>query len=295
MARRFVSFLQARTDALRGSCAPRAVWNAELVQGRDRLCRDMSREHVPCETGTLFTEFNALAMAPDALAVATANGNFYCDVVNEGDHWNSETAVDRAPICPCPTWKRAFDVTVTLAVLVLASPLFAAIAVWIKFVSRGPVFFRQQRYGLGGRTFMVWKFRTMERTAASEQHTACVQELMETDGPLTKRDRDLVIIAGGKTLRRLGLDELPQLINVLKGEMSLVGPRPDVVPLEKYEAWQRDRFHVLPGITGLWQVSGKNMTSFRTMMQLDVTYTRQRSMWLDLKILLLTIPAVLLE
>jgi lipopolysaccharide/colanic/teichoic acid biosynthesis glycosyltransferase len=116
---------------------------------------------------------------------------------------------------------------------------------------------------------------------------------MASDAPLRKIDGELAIIRGGAMLRKLGLDELPQLINVLKGEMSLVGPRPDVLPMESYQSWQRDRFHVLPGITGLWQVSGKNHTTFSQMIRLDIAYVRQRSPWLDLVILLKTIPAVL--
>jgi lipopolysaccharide/colanic/teichoic acid biosynthesis glycosyltransferase len=110
--------------------------------------------------------------------------------------------------------------------------------------------------------------------------------------PLKKRDYELAIIPGGRLLRKFGLDELPQLINVLKGEMSLVGPRPDVVPLRNYQAWQRRRFAVVPGITGLWQVCGKNDTTFDTMVRLDILYIRRRSFLLDMRILLRTIPAV---
>jgi lipopolysaccharide/colanic/teichoic acid biosynthesis glycosyltransferase len=140
---------------------------------------------------------------------------------------------------------------------------------------------------------MLWKFRTIKTDAAPTQHQIHVAGLMASDAPLRKIDGELAIIRGGAMLRKLGLDELPQLINVLKGEMSLVGPRPDVLPMESYQSWQRDRFHVLPGITGLWQVSGKNHTTFSQMIRLDIAYVRQRSPWLDLVILLKTIPAVL--
>jgi lipopolysaccharide/colanic/teichoic acid biosynthesis glycosyltransferase len=185
------------------------------------------------------------------------------------------------------------DVTGALVGLVALSPLLLFVAVWIKCVSRGPAFFRQQRFGLAGRPFVVWKFRTMETNDAEEKHRSHVKDLMSNDRPLVKCDGKMRIIRGGRVIRQLGLDELPQLINVLAGEMSLVGPRPDVVPLDQYQDWQRCRFDVLPGITGLWQVSGKNQTTFSTMMKLDTTYVRRRSLWLDLAILVKTIPAVM--
>jgi lipopolysaccharide/colanic/teichoic acid biosynthesis glycosyltransferase len=116
---------------------------------------------------------------------------------------------------------------------------------------------------------------------------------MENGKPLEKRDLSSCIIPGGAVLRRFGIDELPQLFNVLRGEMSLVGPRPDVLPLGNYQEWQRRRFDVEPGITGLWQVSGKNLTTFTKMICLDITYVRQRSIGLDVSILLRTIVAVL--
>jgi lipopolysaccharide/colanic/teichoic acid biosynthesis glycosyltransferase len=185
------------------------------------------------------------------------------------------------------------DVGGALVALVILLPMLVGVAVMIKCVSRGPVLFRQQRYGLGGKPFSLWKFRTVKTSEAAAQHHCHVTHLMANDAPLRKLDRELALIWGGAMLRKLGLDELPQLVNVLKGEMSLVGPRPDVLPIERYQAWQRDRFHVLPGITGLWQVSGKNHTTFSTMMSLDIAYIKQRSLRLDIMILLRTIPAVL--
>jgi lipopolysaccharide/colanic/teichoic acid biosynthesis glycosyltransferase len=207
-----------------------------------------------------------------------------------GDH-TSDLAI--ALVCPCPRWKRAMDIVGAIVGLVVLLPLFAAIAVLIKCVSRGPVLFRQQRYGLDGKPFMLWKFRTMKTDEAASQHQIHVAGLMVSDAPLRKIDGKLAIIRGGALLRKFGLDELPQLINVLKGEMSLVGPRPDVLPIERYQVWQKDRFNVLPGITGLWQVSGKNETTFSQMIRLDIAYIRQRTPWLDLVILLRTVPAVL--
>jgi lipopolysaccharide/colanic/teichoic acid biosynthesis glycosyltransferase len=187
------------------------------------------------------------------------------------------------------------DVSGAVVGLFVLSPLLLFVAAWIKCLSRGPVFFKQQRFGLAGHPFVVWKFRTMESHDAEEQHRSHVKDLMSSDRPLVKCDGNLRIIRGGRVIRQLGLDELPQLINVLVGEMSLVGPRPDVVPLDQYQIWQRCRFDVLPGITGLWQVSGKNQTTFSTMMRLDTTYVRQRSLRLDMAILLKTIPAVVLD
>jgi lipopolysaccharide/colanic/teichoic acid biosynthesis glycosyltransferase len=207
----------------------------------------------------------------------------------------TSAAVDaaRAAVVPCPTWKRAMDLVGAVIGLIVLSPLMLFVAGWIKCVSRGPVFFRHRRYGLGGRPFMVWKFRSMEFRDSVEQHKSHVSNLMANDLQMTKIAGDSQIIRGGRLLRQFGLDELPQLFNVLVGEMSLVGPRPDVVPAEQYDGWQQRRFDVLPGITGLWQVSGKNQTTFSMMMRLDADYVVRRSLLLDLQIMLMTIPAVI--
>ena len=198
----------------------------------------------------------------------------------------------RAAVSPCPAWKRGMDVVGASVLLAVLSPVLLAVAAFIKCVSRGPVLFRQRRYGLGGRAFKVWKFRTIEVSPECRQHRSHVADLMTNNGTLQKRDDQLQIIPGGRLLRKFGIDELPQLFNVLKGEMSLVGPRPDVVPFSKYASRHRRRFEVLPGITGLWQVNGKNHTTFTTMMQLDLAYVRRRSLRLDVAILLMTIPAL---
>jgi len=134
--------------------------------------------------------------------------------------------------------------------------------------------------------------------AETVSHQGHLQQLMSSDAPMTKLDNsgDSRIIPFGKILRSSGLDELPQLINVFKGEMSLVGPRPCLpYEAEKYLPWQRQRFNAVPGLTGLWQVSGKNRTTFTTMMQLDIEYAKNSSLWLDFKIILLTIPALLVQ
>jgi lipopolysaccharide/colanic/teichoic acid biosynthesis glycosyltransferase len=226
----------------------------------------------------------ALAAASDESVIATL-----CDSpTNE-----TAAAAARPHVIPCPRWKRIMDVIGASLALFTLLPLLIALAAWIKCVSRGPVLFRHQRYGLDGRPFLLWKFRTIQSGEASARHHCHVSDLMANDAPLKKLDDQLALVWGGPVLRKLGLDELPQLINVLKGEMSLVGPRPDVLPLESYQPWQRDRFQTLPGITGLWQVSGKNQTTFSMMMRLDIAYIRRRSPWLDIVILMRTIPAVL--
>ena len=180
--------------------------------------------------------------------------------------------------------------------LPLAIPLMLVIACWIKLVSRGPALFRQERIGFGGRRFTLYKFRTMHPGAPTRDHEAHVGRLVESDSPMVKLDLlgDSRLIPGGAFLRSAGLDELPQLLNVLLGEMSLVGPRPCL--LEEYGFFtlsQRERFTVLPGLTGFWQVNGKNRTTFREMNAMDVHYARRSSPLLDLGIVLLT-PVTLL-
>jgi lipopolysaccharide/colanic/teichoic acid biosynthesis glycosyltransferase len=162
-------------------------------------------------------------------------------------------------------------------------------------VSPGPVFFRQERIGFMGRRFFLYKFRTMHLGADCRRHQEHVRDLMRRNVPMQKLDArgDARLIPGAWLLRAIGLDELPQVINVLRGEMSLVGPRPSL-PEEYalYEPWQKKRCLVAPGLTGLWQVSGKNRTTFEEMMRLDLRYVRGRSPALDGRILARTIPAL---
>jgi exopolysaccharide production protein ExoY len=178
---------------------------------------------------------------------------------------------------------------------------FLAVATLLAFVmttvtSPGPIFFRQERVGYRGRRFMLFKFRTMHVSADATTHQAHFAELVRGNTPMLKLDArgDSRLIPGGWLLRASGLDELPQIINVLRGEMSLVGPRP-CIPYEyvQYTPPQRQRFGTAPGLTGLWQVSGKNRTTFEQMVRLDIEYVGRRSLWLDLKIMLLTAPALL--
>ena len=199
---------------------------------------------------------------------------------------------------PVLRWKRILDIAVILLALPLLLPLMTVVAVLIRVVSAGPVLFKQERIGYLGRRFMCFKFRTMFVGVDASLHQGHLSHLMNSNTPMTKMDSqgDPRIIPLGLLLRSSGLDELPQLINVLRGEMSLVGPRP-CLPYEydRYLPWQKERFASVPGLTGLWQVSGKNRTTFVEMVQLDINYAREKSLWFDLKILLQTIPALVTQ
>jgi exopolysaccharide biosynthesis polyprenyl glycosylphosphotransferase len=187
--------------------------------------------------------------------------------------------------------KRAFDVVGATLLLALLSPLLAAIWIAVRASSRGPALYRSWRQGIGERPFACLKFRTMDDDA--EQRQADLEVHNEASGPLFKIREDPRMTAVGRLLRRFSLDELPQLINVLRGEMSLVGPRPlPVRDFERLEPWHRKRYLVLPGITGLWQVSGRSELDFDDLVHLDFLYLEHWSLALDLTILLKTIPAV---
>jgi lipopolysaccharide/colanic/teichoic acid biosynthesis glycosyltransferase len=197
-----------------------------------------------------------------------------------------------------PTWKRAIDIAGSLTVLACLSPLFLLVAIVIKVVSPGPVFYRQNRVGRNRRVFEMLKFRTMRTDADSTLHQRHLSSLITGDSSMTKLDalRDPRIFAFGNIIRRSYVDELPQLFNVLRGDMSLVGPRPCLpYEMQEYRLWQTRRFDSLPGMTGLWQVSGKNKTTFKEMMRFDISYSRRCSFWLDVSVLLRTVPAILVE
>ena len=196
-----------------------------------------------------------------------------------------------------PWWKRGIDILGSLLGLVLMAPLFLTIAIFIKIVSPGPVFFTQKRIGYLGRPFTMFKFRTMRVNADTALHENHVTELIQNGKPLEKMDdQDPRIFPLGKFLRISGIDELPQLINVLRGEMSLVGPRPELpCSLQYCEPWHSRRFDTKPGLSGLWQVSGKTSTTFNEMMRLDISYVNKRSFWLDMVILLKTFPTILYD
>ena len=197
-----------------------------------------------------------------------------------------------------PAWKRALDVACIIVAAPVLVPLGMLVAIGIKLVSRGPVLFKQERIGLLGKRFLCLKFRTMLVNADTSIHQGHLTRLMTDNCPMTKLDAagDPRLIPGGLWLRSLGLDELPQVINVLRGEMSLVGPRPCLpYEYERYLPRHRQRCATLPGLTGLWQVSGKNRTTFEQMMDLDLRYAKKKSLWLDLSIMAKTIPASLVH
>jgi exopolysaccharide biosynthesis polyprenyl glycosylphosphotransferase len=189
--------------------------------------------------------------------------------------------------------KHILDFFVSLILVALFSPLLAIVSILIKITSPGPVFFVQERVGVGKRRFRLYKFRTMIKDA--EEKILELEHLNELSGPVFKINDDPRITRIGKFLRKTSIDELPQLFNVVKGDMSLVGPRP--LPVRDYEGfdedWHRRRFSVRPGITCLWQVNGRSNTSFDKWMKLDMEYIDNWSLGLDLKILLRTVPAVL--
>jgi exopolysaccharide biosynthesis polyprenyl glycosylphosphotransferase len=188
--------------------------------------------------------------------------------------------------------KRLIDLTASALGLLVLSPLLGFIAVAIKVTSKGPVFFTQERMGLNGRRFTCVKFRTM--VADAEERLRDLEHLNEVDGPVFKIKRDPRVTPVGRLLRKTSLDELPQLWNVLKGEMSLVGPRPPIPSeVEHYARWQRRRLSMRPGLTCLWQISGRSDLDFDTWMKLDLQYIDDWSMTMDLVILLKTIPAVI--
>lgn len=188
--------------------------------------------------------------------------------------------------------KRALDLIVGLMLTIVLLPLMTTIALLIKWTSPGPVIFRQQRVGRSGAVFTAFKFRTMH--VGAEDEVTQLSHLNEATGPLFKIRNDPRLTSIGRVLRRLSLDELPQLWNVLRGEMSLVGPRPPIpTEVEKYEDWHRKRLEVWPGVTGLWQVSGRSELTFDEMVMLDIYYIENWSPWLDLWILIKTIPTVL--
>jgi exopolysaccharide biosynthesis polyprenyl glycosylphosphotransferase len=199
----------------------------------------------------------------------------------------------RPPVFVGTDWlaKRTFDLVVGALIVVLGAPLWLAIAAAIKLTSRGPVLYADPRIGLGERPFRMWKFRTMVAGAAARQ--AELERLNEATGPLFKIREDPRVTRVGRLLRRLSLDEVPNVLNVLRGEMSLVGPRP--LPLRDFELledWHRKRYLVLPGMTGLWQIAGRSELAFDDLVRLDFYYLDNWSIWLDVTILLRTPPAV---
>ena len=200
----------------------------------------------------------------------------------------------RPPVFAGSDWfvKRTFDYVVATAVIVIGSPLWLLIALAVKLTSRGPVFYSDRRIGVNEREFGMLKFRTMYEDA--DAHVGELEQANEAEGALFKIRRDPRVTPVGRVLRRLSIDEVPQVLNVLRGEMSLVGPRP--LPIRDYallSAWHRKRYLVLPGMTGLWQISGRSNLGFDDLVRLDFYYLENWSIWMDISVLLKTIPAVI--
>jgi exopolysaccharide biosynthesis polyprenyl glycosylphosphotransferase len=200
-------------------------------------------------------------------------------------------------------FKRGFDLAIASTTLFVLSPLWLVIAALVKLDSRGPVFYRQERVGMDGRIFLLFKFRTMRADSDDSVHRDFQRKyikgqpdsnLGDSERPVYKLHTDPRITRMGRWLRRLSLDELPQLFNVLRGDMSIVGPRPPIsYEVEAYELWHRRRLDMKPGVTGLWQVSGRNRLSFEEMVRLDLYYIENWSLLLDLRIILKTLPVML--
>jgi lipopolysaccharide/colanic/teichoic acid biosynthesis glycosyltransferase len=197
-----------------------------------------------------------------------------------------------------PMWKRSIDIACCLMALPFFAVLALVMTIVTKLIAPGPVLFRQERIGCNGRRFSIYKFRSMYVNADTNGHQNYFKDLIHTNAPMQKLDSkgDSRLIPGSWLLRATGLDELPQIINVFRGEMSIVGPRPCIpTEYEAYLPWQRQRCMAMPGLTGLWQVSGKNRTTFDEMVRLDIRYSQIKSFWLDVKIILLTVPALVVQ
>ena len=202
------------------------------------------------------------------------------------------------PFARFPLWKRALDLIFVLITLPVWLPVMLLVMGLIRFNSSGPIFYRQERVGYRRKRFMIFKFRTMHVNAETRTHEDYFASLMRSEIPMTKLDavEDSRLIPAARFLRASGLDELPQIFNVLRGDMSLVGPRP-CLPCEfdRYEAWQQLRVNAPPGLTGYWQVNGKNKTTFNQMMFMDLFYIDKMSLRLDLRVILKTIPVLIFE
>jgi lipopolysaccharide/colanic/teichoic acid biosynthesis glycosyltransferase len=232
-------------------------------------------------------------------------GDSHPEAAAQGDV--SSSALKAAPIefshsadqprTEMPGWKRFLDLTLIVLTSPIWLPLMLLVMAAIKISSPGPIFYRQERIGFRGRPFMIFKFRSMKVNAQTSWHESHFRQLMRDGSPMTKLDAsDPRIIPWGRFLRATGLDELPQIFNVLRGEMSLVGPRPCTrLEFERYEDWQQERIGSHPGLTGYWQVSGKNKTTFQQMIEMDLFYTKNLSLGLDLWIIIKTPSAIFLQ
>jgi lipopolysaccharide/colanic/teichoic acid biosynthesis glycosyltransferase len=233
--------------------------------------------------------------APNAPQSHPVNGMPSANSNSSIGEQNSAAGIEKQP-ARLARWKRVLDLTLVFASFPLWLPLMTLVMILIKLGSSGPIFYRQERVGYRGKLFMIFKFRSMKVNAETSSHEQHLASLMGNDSPMTKLDAagDPRLIPLGRIFRATGLDELPQLLNVIRGEMSLVGPRPCLTyEFQRYEPWQRERVNAAPGLTGYWQVNGKNKTTFSEMIGMDIYYTRNMSLLLDLTIIIKTIPAII--
>jgi exopolysaccharide production protein ExoY len=240
-----------------------------------------------------------LEREPSTVGTSTDYGTGFSIQTSGASHHEAfDAGVAKEASSQVPVWKTILDIALILLSMPFWLPVMLFLTLWIKLASPGPIFFRQERVGYRGKRFMILKFRTMKLNVETRTHESHLEQLINANVPMTKLDAagDPRIIRGGRIIRAMGLDELPQLFNVLRGEMSLVGPRP-CTPHEfkNYKVWQRERVNAAPGLTGFWQVNGKNRTTFAEMIKLDIFYTKNLSLWLDIKIILKTVPALVVQ
>jgi lipopolysaccharide/colanic/teichoic acid biosynthesis glycosyltransferase len=279
---------------------------AEAVSGMAKRPSPRPLITVYCYPTKWFTEDQAPASPLVRSETKDRNGDaraasklipYFLDGVRDGLSEQPPSAVHRLEsllVRPLPWWKRAIDVVGATAGIVMTLPIVAAAAAAIKLTSKGPIVFKQQRAGLGGKPFTIYKLRTMVPDA--EVRKAELIAKNEQDGAAFKIKDDPRVTKVGKFLRKTSIDELPQLFNVLKGDMTLVGPRPlPVNEADACEGWQRRRLDVTPGLTCIWQVKGRSRVSFAEWVRMDVAYIRRRTLWHDMVILAQTIPAVLVR
>jgi lipopolysaccharide/colanic/teichoic acid biosynthesis glycosyltransferase len=271
----------------------------EALNGaRDRVLRRVEREEM---AAALVAAATVAAVDEPEIEPSAPTGPTFNGKPRFSDDRSSETnrdvrAADLGTLLarPLPAWKRAIDIVGALVAIVIFSPLMIVAAILVRFSSPGPVVFVQKRSGLGGRAFRIYKFRTMVNGA--EKRRKELTAVSEQDGPAFKLENDPRLTTIGRILRKTSIDELPQLFNVLKGDMSLVGPRP--LPCGEQaecQPWQRHRMNVTPGLTCIWQVKGRSRVAFDDWIRMDVDYMRRRTFWRDVQIMFATIPAVLLR